>query len=53
MDSAPLTVQARALRRAADILGGKDKLRAALRVPMVRLEHWLEGKSLPPMDVFL
>ena len=53
MGNTPLTVQARALQRAADILGGKDKLRAALRVPMVRLEHWLEGRSLPPMDVFL
>ena len=53
MGSAPLSVQARALRRAADILGGKDKLRATLRVPLVQLEHWLEGKSPPPMDVFL
>ena len=50
---APTTVQSRALRRAADILGGKDKLRAALRVPMASLEEWLEGKVQPPMDVFL
>src|SRR5438874_2201830 len=48
-----LTVQARALRRAADILGGKDELRAALRVPMPRLEEWLQGAALPPMDIFL
>ena len=48
-----LTVQARALRRAADILGGKDELRAALRVPMPRLEEWLQGVALPPMDIFL
>ncbi len=53
MGNAPLTVQARALRRAADILGGKDQLRAALRVPMASLEQWLDGKALPPMDVFL
>ena len=53
MGNAPLTVQARALRRAADILGGKDKLRAALHVPMASLEHWLSGSVMPPMDVFL
>ena len=47
------TVHARALQRAADILGGKEPLRAALRVPMVRLEEWLKGHSEPPMDIFL
>ena len=49
----PLTVQARTLQHAADILGGKDKLRAALRVPKTSLEQWLKGRALPPMDVFL
>ncbi len=53
MANEPHTLQARALRRAADILGGKDKLRATLRVPMASLEQWLAGKALPPMDVFL
>jgi len=53
MADAPFTVQARALRRAADILGGKHTLRAALHVPMARLEEWLEGRADPPMDIFL
>ena len=53
MEKAPLTVQARALRRAADMLGGKNELRAALRVPMTSLDQWLEGTVQPPMDVFL
>ena len=53
MGKALLTVQARALRRAADILGGKDKLRAALHVPMARLDQWLSGVVEPPMDIFL
>ncbi|HZE60926.1 MAG TPA: GAF domain-containing protein [Burkholderiales bacterium] len=44
---------ARALRRAADILGGKDLLRAALHVPMHSLEEWLDGRSEPPIDIFL
>ena len=47
------SVYARALRRAADILGGKDMLRAALHVPMPSLDQWLEGRSEPPVDVFL
>jgi GAF domain-containing protein len=47
------TVHARALQRAADILGGKEPLRAVLRVPMIRLDEWLEGHSEPPMDIFL
>src|SRR4029077_10205458 len=42
-----------ALLRAADILGGKDKLRAKLHVPMFSLEEWLVGRSQPPPDVFL
>jgi len=48
-----LTVYGRALRRAADILGGKEALRAALHVPLTRLDEWLEGQSDPPMDIFL
>jgi len=53
MGDRPVTVEARALRRAADILGGKERLRAVLRVPMRRLDEWLDGASAPPMDVFL
>jgi hypothetical protein len=48
-----LTVYGRALRRAADIIGGKEALRAALHVPLARLEEWLEGQGDPPMDIFL
>jgi len=39
------TVQVRALQRAADILGGKDPLRATLHVPMARLDEWLAGRA--------
>ena len=46
------TVYARTLQRAADILGGKEKLRAYLRVPKHRLEAWLDDAE-PPMDIFL
>ncbi len=47
------TVHARALGRAAEILGGQDKLRAALNVPISQLETWLQGREAPPSHVFL
>src|SRR5688572_23397778 len=47
------SVYARALRRAADVVGGKSALRELLRVPMSELEGWLAGADKPPMDVFL
>jgi hypothetical protein len=46
------TVYLRTLTRAAEILGGEEKLRDYLHVPMHRLEAWLAGER-PPMDVFL
>lgn len=35
------------------MLGGKDRLRALMRVPVAQLDAWLAGKEKPPMDVFL
>ncbi|HET7364163.1 MAG TPA: GAF domain-containing protein [Burkholderiales bacterium] len=46
-------VYAKALQRAAEILGGKRQLRERLRVPMSYLEAWMAGGEQPPMDVFL
>ena len=48
-----LTVHGRALHRAAQILGGKEKLRACLHVPMHLLDTWMSGAEMPPMEVFL
>ena len=53
MENRGVRVHARALQRAAAILGGKHKLREVLHVPMGRLDQWLDGKDDPPMDVFL
>lgn len=47
------SVHARALQRAAEILGGKDKLRELLRVSLRELEPWLAGAERPPMAIFL
>ena len=45
-------VRGRALRRAAEILGGDDRLCAFLDVPVHQLEAWQNG-AVPPADVLL
>jgi hypothetical protein len=47
------TVHARALKRAAEILGSNSRLREHLRISARELELWLSGAEKPPMDVFL
>lgn len=49
----PINVHSVALQRAAELLGGKVKLRERLRVPMSELENWLAGVVAPPLDAFL
>lgn len=46
-------VHVKALQRAATVLGGKEPLRARLRVPMKELEDWLDGAQAVPLRVFL
>jgi hypothetical protein len=47
------TVHARALARAAEILGGAAALTDRLRVTPEGLRLWLSGKIEPPPRVFL
>ena len=47
------TVYSRALRRAAQTLGGVEALRAHLQVSMTLLQRWIQGETLPPEAVFL
>lgn len=47
------SVHARAMKRAAELVGGKSALREKLRVPMRDLERWMDGGEKPPMDAFL
>lgn len=53
MDSILETVHTRALRRAAELLGGNDALRLYLGVTPVKLGIWMRGSVAPPGDVFL
>jgi hypothetical protein len=47
------TVHTRVLRRAAEILGGFEALRAFLQVPGHILVEWTQGVARAPNDVFL
>lgn len=49
----PDTVHARALKRAAEILGGVDALCAHLRVSAFQLERWMHGEARLPDAIFL
>ena len=46
-------LHARALQRAAEILGGIDQLRAYLKVSTLELQTWMQGRAKPPDAVFL
>jgi len=47
------SVHARALQRAAEVLGGKDELRKFLGATTPELDEWMTGVATPPTDVFL
>jgi len=47
------TVRCRALRRAAELVGGDDALCKELQVPAEDLASWLRGDRFPPTFVFL
>ena len=47
------SVYIRALQRAAELVGGRDKLGRVLRVPLSELDKWIAGEAKPPREVFL
>jgi DNA-binding transcriptional regulator YdaS (Cro superfamily) len=47
------SVYARALKRAAEIAGGRDQLAVQLGVVPSHLELWIEGAAPTPADIFL
>ncbi len=46
-------VYIRSFARAAELLGGLDKLAAHLNVSQSHLELWIKGLGNPPVDLFL
>ena len=47
------TVYSRTLQRACEIVGGPLVLAQQLKVKSGDLVRWIDGQTLPPMDVFL
>ena len=47
------SVYSRALLRAAELLGGRDRLAKVLRAPKAELDQWIGGEAKPPREVFL
>ena len=47
------TVYARALKRAAEIVGGREQLALHLNVLPSHLALWMDGAQPTPQDIFL
>jgi hypothetical protein len=48
-----VTVYARTLHRACEVLGGMDALSRHLDVPAATLTRWIGGADQPPLKIFL
>jgi hypothetical protein len=47
------SVYSRALRKAAELTGGRDKLAKLLQVPAAEIERWIADEAKPPREIFL
>ena len=47
------SVYSRALNRAMELVGGREKLAKILHVTAADLEQWIADRAKPPRDVFL
>jgi hypothetical protein len=48
-----VSVYSRALIRAAELLGGRDKLAKILQIPASDIENWIAERGKPPREIFL
>jgi hypothetical protein len=53
LSASRVTVYARTLHRACELVGGLDALSRQLGVPAAKLERWIGGLEDPPLKVFL
>jgi hypothetical protein len=53
VDGSAKEVRTRAVRRAAEILGGSRPLRAYLNASALVVGLWISGAATPPPDIFL
>jgi hypothetical protein len=47
------SVYSRAIQKAAELLGGRERLAKVLFVPVAEIEKWIADKARPPREVFL
>jgi hypothetical protein len=47
------SVYSRALQKAAELIGGQQKLCRYLHVPAAELQSWIDDKKVPPKGIFL
>ena len=47
------SVYSRAVQKAADLLGGRQRLAKVLKVPINEIDSWIADKTRPPREVFL
>lgn len=47
------SVYSRAVRKAAEMVGGRERLAAVLQVPQAEIEKWILGDKKPSREVFL
>lgn len=47
------SVYSRAVRKAAELLGGREKLSRTLQVPSAEIDKWIAGEAKPPREIFL
>ena len=47
------SVYSRALQKAAELVGGREKLSKILRVPAAEIDRWIADQAKPPREIFL
>ncbi|HZE59445.1 MAG TPA: hypothetical protein VE085_02730 [Burkholderiales bacterium] len=47
------SVYSRALSRAAELLGSREKLAKVLQIPAVEIDKWIADQGKPPREIFL
>jgi hypothetical protein len=47
------SVYSRALQKAAELLGGRDKLSKVLQIPTADIDRWIADQGKPPREIFL
>ena len=47
------SVYSRALQKAAELVGGREKLAAMLQIAKADLDRWIADQAKPPREIFL